>query len=96
MLREGGLRGLGISEERSYFASIVVVADRGIAEFVERVTTRDADADVDVGAGRLARRGALVRCLAADAPALARTVDAVWTAARTEVLGMAPLGLRKM
>lgn len=96
MLRQGGLRGLGIAEQRPYFASIVVVADRGVAEFVERVTAREADAEADVGAGRLARRGAVVRCLAADAPALARAVDAVWAAARSEVLGMAPLGLRKM
>jgi hypothetical protein len=36
-----------------------------------------------------------VRCLAADAPALARAIDAVWTAARLAVLGVGPLALRK-
>jgi len=31
----------------------------------------------------------------ADAPALARTLDGVWAAARRRVLGLSPLALRK-
>ena len=88
-------RGLGFTESRPYFATVVVVADDGIAAFVERVAALVGDDDVEVGAGRLARRGAVVRCLAADAPALTRAVDAVWTAARVAVLGVGPLALRK-
>lgn len=95
ILREGGPRGLGITEQRSYFATMAVVADVGVTAFVERVAALDGDADADVGAARLSRRGAVVRCLAADAPALARAVDAVWAAARTAVLGVGPLALRK-
>lgn len=95
ILRAGGLRGLGVTEERPYFATVVVVADASLAAFVERTAAVDHDADVDVGAGLLARRGVVVRCLAADAPALARVVAAVWTAARIEVLGVPPLALRK-
>jgi urease accessory protein len=95
VLREGAPRGLGVTEDRPYFATVVVVGDAGLASFVERVATMDHDAEVDVGAGRLARRGVVVRCLAVDAPALARVVDAVWTAARVEVLGVGPLALRK-
>ncbi len=95
ILRDGGPRGLGVTERRPYFATVVVVADRGVAAFAERVAALDDDGDVDVGAGLLARRGAVVRCLAADAPALARAVDAVWAAARVEVLGVPPVGLRK-
>lgn len=94
-LCDGGPHGLGVTEGRPYFATVVVVADRGVAAFAERVAALDADHDVDVGAGLLARRGAVVRCLAADAPALGRTVEAVWAAARAEVLGMPPLALRK-
>ena len=94
VLRDGGPRGLGVTEERCYFATVAVVADAGLAAFVERVTAA-VDGDADVGAGLLGRRGAVVRCLAADAPALARVVDAVWTAARVEVLGLGPLALRK-
>ena len=95
ILRDGEPRGLGVTEQRPYFATVAVVADAGIAAFVERVNALDRDADRDVGAGRLARRGAVVRCLAVDAPALGRAVDAVWAAARVEVLGAAPLALRK-
>jgi urease accessory protein len=95
VLRDGGPRGLGVTEGRPYFATVVVVADAGVAAFAERVAALDDDAAIDLGAGRLARRGAVVRCLAADAPALGRVLDAVWAAARVEVLGLPPLALRK-
>jgi urease accessory protein len=95
VLRDGGPRGLGVTEGRPYFATVVVVADAGVKAFVERVAALDDDAAVDLRAGRLARRGAVVRCLAADAPALVRALEAVWAAARIEVLGLAPLALRK-
>jgi urease accessory protein len=94
VLREGGPRGLGVTEGRSYFATVVVVADAGLAAFVERVAAV-GDIDADVGGGLLARRGAVVRCVAADTPALTRAVDAVWTAARGELLGVGHLALRK-
>src|SRR5207247_378519 len=53
------------------------------------------EAAVPEGAALRPRRGALVRGLAADAPALARTLDGVWAAARRRVLGRPPLALRK-
>jgi urease accessory protein len=95
ILRDGGPRGLGLTEERPYFATMVVAADAGVAAFAERLSALDSDGDIDVGAGLLARRGAVVRCLAADAPALVRVVDTVWAAARVEVLRIPPLALRK-
>ncbi|HEY7520464.1 MAG TPA: urease accessory protein UreD [Methylomirabilota bacterium] len=95
ILRDGGPRGLGMTEACAYFATVAVVADAGVTAFVERVAALAVDEDVHVGAGLLARRGAVVRCLAADAPALARAIDAVWTAARLAVLGVGPLALRK-
>ena len=96
ILRDGGPRGLGITEGRPYFATVIVVADAGLAAFAERVAGLDGGDDFDVGVGVLPRRGAVVRCLAVAAPALTRAIDAVWTAARRDVLGLPPLALRKM
>jgi urease accessory protein len=95
ILRDGGPRGLGVTEDRPYFATVVVIGDAGVAAFAERVATRGDDVGIELGAGLLARRGAVVRCLARDAPALVSAVHAVWTAARVEVLGLPPLMLRK-
>ena len=95
VLRHGGpAAGLGLAEDRSYVATVVVIADAGLAEFADDVDELGGR-DADVGAALLARRGALVRCLAADAPALARAVDGIWAAARRRVLGLPPLALRK-
>jgi len=43
----------------------------------------------------LARRGALVRCLAASAPALIDTIETCWGLGRRALLGLPPLRLRK-
>jgi urease accessory protein len=95
VLRDGAPGpGLGLAEDRPYVASVAVIADAGLAAFVDDVAA-SGGADAEVGAGLLPRRGALVRCLAADAPALARVLDAVWAAARRRVLGLPPLALRK-
>jgi urease accessory protein len=92
-LRDGRPRGLGITEDRPYFATIVVVADAGLHAFGERVAAVDIDAEI--GVASLPRRGVMVRCLTMDAPALGAAIEAVWTAARVEVLGAPPLALRK-
>lgn len=94
VLRGGGPRGLGITEGRPYFATIVVVGDGGLDAFAERVSALAVE-HATVGVGRLARRGAVVRCLAADAPALTEAISRVWSAARGEVLRLPPLALRK-
>jgi len=96
VLRDGApCAGLGLAEDRRYVGTVVVIADTGIAAFADDVAALDGGDDVDVGAALLPRRGALVRCLAVDAPALVRTVDAIWAAARRRVLGVPPLVLRK-
>jgi urease accessory protein len=95
VLRDGLPRGLGVTEGRPYFATIVVVADAGLAAFAERACEFDGGGAADVGVGLLPRRGAVARCLAADAPALGQVVASVWSAARSEVLGLPPLALRK-
>jgi len=95
VLRDGAPGpGLGWAEDRPYVATVAVVADAGLGAFVDDVAALGGD-DAEVGAGLLPRRGALVRCLAADAPALGRVLDGVWAAARRRVLGLAPLALRK-
>jgi len=95
VLRDGAPgSGLGVAEDRPYVATVVVVADGDLASFVEDVAALAAD-DVDVGAALLPRRGVLVRCLAADAPALGRTLEALWAAARGRVLELPALALRK-
>ena len=89
-----GAGSLGMAEGHLYVASIAVIADTGIEAFVAGL----ADFAVPgacAGAGLLPRRGALVRCLALDAPALQRAVDEIWAAARRHVLGLPPLALRK-
>jgi urease accessory protein len=95
VLRDGRPRGLGIDEGFPYFATIAVVADRGVEAFAERLGASGPPGGAEIGVGLLARRGAVVRCLAADAPALGQAVDTVWRAARREVLGLPPLALRK-
>jgi len=87
--------GLGLAEDRPYVATVVVIADGGVAAFADDVAELDRGHDVSVGAALLPRRGALVRCLVSDAPALVRTVDAIWAAARRRVLDLPPLRLRK-
>jgi urease accessory protein len=95
VLRDGAPRGLGIDEGFPYFATVVVVADAGVEAFAHRLDGGERVPGAEIGVGLLVRRGAVVRCLAADAPALAKAVDTVWRAARQEVLGMPPLSLRK-
>lgn len=95
VLRHGAPRGLGITEGQPYFATVAVVADDGVAGLADRLVAMDPIAGAEIGVGLLARRGAVVRCLAAHAPALGQALDAVWGAARREVLGVPPLALRK-
>jgi urease accessory protein len=85
--------GLGLAEGHAYFGVVVVVADVDLDALV-----RDLDAVTLAGftaaAGRLARRGVLLRCLATDAPALLAGIEEVWTCARGS-LGLPRLPLRK-
>jgi urease accessory protein len=86
---------LGFAESHPYFGSVVVVAAgdlSGLVAAIDRGTA--AVPDAIAATARLSRRGVVVRCLAADAPALTDVVDAAWGAARI-ALGRAPLALRK-
>ena len=98
VLRGGaGWDGLGLAEGCPYFATIVLVGDDGLDQFIAELPgALPAPGAATVGVARLPRRGALARCLAADAPALAATLDAVWRLARSRLLGLPPLSLRKL
>lgn len=86
---------LGFAEAHPYFGSIVVVADGDPASLVAALDAATAAVpDAVAATAQLSRRGVLVRCLAADAPAMTSVIDAAWTAAR-RALGRAPLALRK-
>jgi urease accessory protein len=98
LVLSGGERwnGLGFAEGHPYFATVVLIADDGIHEVVTGLPVLARTPGVAVAAARLPRRGALVRCLARDAPALTETLAAVWDLARLRLLGLRPLGLRKL
>jgi urease accessory protein len=90
-----GWAALGLAESCPYFASVAVVTDAPLDGFLDALASWPAPAGARVAAARLARRGALVRCLAADAPALTAALDGVWALARRRLLSAAPLALRK-
>jgi urease accessory protein UreH len=89
--------GLGFAEGRPYFATVVLVADTGVDDVLaELPAVVAAIGGATVGGARLARRGALLRCLATGAPALADALEAVWALARRRLLRLPPLALRKL
>ena len=88
--------GLGFAEARPYFASIAVVGAFDRDRFAAAVQSLGADRDAtSLGVAALPRRGALVRCLAPNAPALLDAVEGCWRLARGALLGLPPLALRK-
>ena len=92
----GAWDGLGFTEGRPYFATLVIVADSGLERFHAGADAAFAARDdVTIAVGALRRRGLVVRCLAADAPALVQSLQALWDLARGAVLGLPALGLRK-
>jgi len=84
----------GFTDGHAYFGSLAVIADRGLDVFLDALP-RVTPAGARLGAARLARRGALVRCLAGGAPALIEALHAAWTLARRAVLDVPALELRK-
>jgi len=88
--------GLGGAEGHPYFATLVVAADAGVERFVAAAGDALAGArGATAGVATLPRRGAVVRCLAASAPALTGALEALWAVARRELLGLQALPLRK-
>ena len=88
--------GLGFAESHPYFASIAVIGALDCERFAAEVQRRCAsDADARIAVAALARRGALVRCLAPSAPELIDALERCWGLARSSLLGLPPLALRK-
>ena len=94
---EPAFGGLGFAESHPYFASIAVIGAFDAARFAAEVQQRvGADTPgASLGASVLPRRGALVRCLARNAPALVEAVERCWNLARAALLARPPLALRK-
>jgi urease accessory protein len=96
---EGGeaWRGLGFAEGRPYFATVVLIAEAGLDDVVAGLPDAlTGIAGATAAVARLPRRGALIRCLAADAPALTEALAVIWALARRAVWGLPPLALRKL
>jgi len=88
--------GLGYGELHPYFGSIAIVGAFDLEQLAAEVRRLWASGgDAWVGVAALARRGALVRCLAASAPALIDTIETCWGLGRRALLGLPPLRLRK-
>lgn len=90
----GGQRwdGLGGTEGAPYFATVVIVGDLDLETLARQL---NAQAGSALAVGALPRGGALVRCLAPDAPTLARGIQVTWDAARRQLLGRPAPALRK-
>lgn len=86
-------RALGLAEGHDYVATVVAVGAPdpvGLARACAAESGR-----VLTAAAPLARRGVVVRVLAADAPALLEALETAWARARAACLGLPPLALRK-
>lgn len=95
-----GWGGLGGTEGLAYVASVLCVAPvhprlSGLAGALgEHLASRSIESRTGVTA--LARGGALVRILAASAPAMQRTIEAAWGCCRDWLWGLPPQLMRKM
>lgn len=86
----------GFTDGHAYFATLALITDADLDDFVEGLPfVAPGGGAVTLGAARLPRRGALVRCVARGAPELTAALHAAWTLARGAVLGAPPLALRK-
>jgi urease accessory protein len=88
--------GLGFTDGQPYFATLVVVADRGLEALGAQVAALvPGDGSARAAAALLPRRAVLVRVVASTAHALTTLVREVWGLARQRVLGLPSLDLRK-
>jgi urease accessory protein len=88
--------GLGLAESHPYFASIAVIGALDCEQFAAAVQRRCASGGAArIAVAALARRGALIRCLAPSAPELVDALERCWSLARSSLLGLPPLALRK-
>ncbi len=91
----GAADGLGATEGADYFATLVVVAPRGLDDLTGEAPGLARACGARAAAGRLAGGAVVLRCLAPTAPALLDALDHLWGVARRLALGAPPLALRK-
>jgi len=92
-----GWSGVGLAEGAPYFATVAVFGDTAWNALLEEAcAAATGSAGVRAAGGALARRGAVIRCLAASAMGLGDALGSVWAVARRRFLGAPPLELRKL
>lgn len=84
--------GLGGTEGAPYFATIAIVGELDPGDLSRRLSGSGGSS---LAVGTLPGRGALVRCLASDAPALGQAIQLTWDAARQGLRGWPAPRLRK-
>ena len=97
------LDGLGGTEGFAYVATFVALRSAldGGRLWADLASTLERDlhaigSDCRAGVSALARGGLLVRLLCPSAPSLSACVEAIWARCRRRLLGLGPLGLRKL
>jgi urease accessory protein len=92
----GFCAGAGVTDAHPYFATVVVAGDGDGDRLASAVhLALEARPGVAAGAGALRRGGLVARVLARTAPALLGALDAAWAQARSGLLGLPPLSLRR-
>jgi len=93
-----GWSGVGLAEGAPYFATVAAFGDIDWSALLEEACASAIAGSTGVRAagGALARKGAVIRCLAASATGLGEALGTVWAVARRRVLGVPPLELRKL
>ena len=88
---------VGLAEGAPYFATVAAFGDAPWDAWLEDTAAAVAGCPgVRVAGGALARRGAVIRCLAESAVAPRRRPGRAWGAARHRLLACPPLALRKL
>jgi urease accessory protein len=97
------LDGLGGTEGFAYVATLAALRTGldGARLWADLASALERDLhaigpDCRAGVSGLARGGVLVRLLCRSAPSLSACVDAIWARCRRRLLGLGPLGLRKL
>lgn len=93
----GSWDAIGLAGKAPYFATVAIFGDAPWDTLPDDVDAAVATCSgVRTAGGSLARRGAVIRCLAESAVALGDAVDRLWALARRRLLDLPPLPLRKL
>lgn len=89
--------GIGMAEGAAYFATVAAFGDTSWDALLGDARTAAGDhRGVRIAGGALARKGAIIRCLAENASGLSDALERLWAATRRRLLGFPHLHLRKL